>query len=304
MNELSVLILGSGSAAPTSLMNPTAQLLQIAGRFFLIDCGEGTQQQLRRNKAKISKIERIFISHLHGDHYFGLVGLLSTYHLLNRQSPLYVYGPPKLEEIIDLQLEHRKGKLSYPLHFKSTQAGSIEKILDNKHCEVWCFPLDHRVATTGFLFKEKPKCYKINREAVDKLGVPVYALNRVKDGEDYVFEDGRVVKNEEMTFSPDPPKAYAFCSDTAFKPDLAPFLKGVDLLYHESTFLHQDHELAEITRHSTSLQAGSFAALAGVKKLILGHFSPRYEHVGLYIEEAKSVFENTVAAREGDWITP
>lgn len=292
-------ILGCGSATPTSLKHPTAQHLQIAERFFLIDCGEGTQQQLRKYKLRLSKINRIFISHMHGDHYFGLIGLISSYHLLNRQNDLHIYGPPELQEVIETMLKASNTKLVYNLHFYPTNANKKMLLFEDKLVEVYSFPLKHSVPVCGFLFKEKNKERNILGEKIKQYQIPRYQISHIKQGADFTMEDGTTIPNKDLT--KDPPKAlsYAFCTDTAYMEKTARFVEGVDVLYHESTFLNEDISRARNTKHSTALQAAKVAVATNCKQLLLGHYSVRYEDEQLFAEEAKTLFANTVATTEG-----
>lgn len=292
-------ILGCGSATPTSTQHPTAQHLQIAERFFLIDCGEGTQQQLRKYKVRMSKINRIFISHMHGDHYFGLIGLISSYHLFNRKTTLHIYGPPELEEVIRVQLRASNTRLVYPLVFHHTQTETEKVIFEDKKVEVKSFPLKHSVPVTGFLFKEKIKDRNMLADKIDEFNIPHYAINRIKKGDDFITDDGRLIPNNQLTKAPLAPMSYAFCTDTAYMEKTALFVANVDLLYHESTFLKEEIALARKTRHSTALQAAKVASAANAKKLLLGHYSVRYEDNSLFQKEAQVIFKNTIPAKEG-----
>jgi len=294
-----LIILGCGSATPTSTQHPTAQHLQIAERFFLIDCGEGTQQQLRKYKLRMSKVNRIFISHMHGDHYFGLIGLISSYHLLNRKTALHIYGPPELEQVIKVQLESSGTRLVYPLIFHATQTNSKELIFEDKMVEVFSFPLKHSVPVTGFLFREKEKERNMLGDKIEEFSIPHYDIKKIKQGADFTTQDGLVVPNKELTKDPLPPVSYAFCTDTAFMEKTATFISGVDVLYHESTFLQEDIARARKTKHSTAMQAAKVAAAANVKRLLLGHYSVRYEDNLLFEQEAKRTFTNATATHEG-----
>lgn len=291
-------ILGCGSAAPTSTQNPTAQLLKMAERYFLIDCGEGTQQQIRRLKLRMGKINHVFISHLHGDHYFGLVGLISSYHLLNRKNTLHIYGPPALEEIINVQLAASNTQLVYPLQFHHTQASEKQLIFEDKRVEVYSFPLRHSIATTGFLFVEKQRDRNMIPEKIEAYGIPTYAINTIKKGADFVTEQGETIANALMTKDPPKPLSYAFCSDTAYAGRTAGFVRGVDLLYHESTFLAEDKTRAKKTKHSTTLQAAKVAHEAEARHLLLGHYSARFDDPEAFAIEARDVFEHVTAARQ------
>lgn len=294
-----LLILGSSAATPTSARNPTSQLLNIAERFFLIDCGEGTQMQLRRYKARFASINHIFISHLHGDHFLGLPGFIASLHLLGRQKELTVYGPKELEAIIHLIHVYSETKLNYSLKFVSTQSQKKELLFEDEKVEVYSFPLKHRIATTGFLFKEKPLPRNIDKYKLEKHHVSFAEIHKLKKGLDAVDNYGKVIKNETLTIAGPKPRSYAFCSDTKFFKALAKQIKEVDLLYHESTFLKEKEDRAAQTFHSTAAQAAQMAQLSGAKKLLLGHFSARYDNLDLFIAEAKPIFENVELAKEG-----
>lgn len=292
-------ILGSNSALPTSDRYPTAQVLNILGRFFLIDCGEGTQIQLRRNKIGFSKIKHIFISHLHGDHYYGLIGLISTLNLLGLKSDIHIYSPSELKTLLQPQLDFIKGGMNinlifHPLNFKKPQ-----QIFADKRVEVFSFPLKHSISTCGFLFREVQKPANIKREAIQEYNIPIAKIKEIKAGADFVTSEGELIANEKLTNPPPHPRSYAFCTDTAFHLPVVDVIKDVDILYHEATFLESMRDFATKTLHSTTIDAANIAKSANAKKLIIGHFSARYNDIRLFEKEAKSVFENTEAAREG-----
>ncbi len=293
-----VTILGCGSAAPTSSQNPTAQLLKMAERYFLIDCGEGTQQQIRRMKLRMGKINHVFISHLHGDHYFGLIGLISSYHLLNRKNTLHIYGPSALEDIINIQLAASNTQLVYPLQFHATNASEKQLIFEDKRVEVFSFPLRHSIPTTGFLFREKLRDRNILPEKIEEYNIPTYAINAIKKGQDFTGDDGSIIPNVELTKDPAKPLSYAFCSDTAYARRTADLVTGVDVLYHESTFLEEDKSRAKKTRHTTTLGAAKVALEANVRHLLIGHYSARVEDPEQFEKEAKTIFKATTATRE------
>ena len=294
-----ITVLGCGSASPTSYRNHTSQVLQVQDRCFLIDCGEGTQIQLRKNKIRMQKIQAVFISHLHGDHYFGLPGLLSTFHLLGREKELDLYAPADLLNILKSLFNASNTYLCYKLNFYPLNFKSPALLFEDKRIEVHSFPLRHSIDTCGFFVKEKIKPRKINRKAVDAFEVPVYELNKIKDGNDYVKADGTLVENMKLTFDPESSLSYAYCSDTMYYPALCDFIKGADLLYHEATFAKDSEVLAKKTKHSTAEQAALIAKKADVKMLMLGHYSARYTDLKLLLDEAKLVFENTVLADDG-----
>ena len=294
-----ITILGCGSASPTSFRNPSAQIIQVQERLFLIDCGEGTQVQIRRNKIRMQKINHIFISHLHGDHYFGLIGLLSTFHLLGREKDIYIYGPEELKNVIYTQLKASKTYLKYELHFHALNFDAKQLLFEDKKVEVYSFPMRHSIEVCGFLIQEKVKPRKINRTAVDAFEIPVYELNNIKDGADYTMDDGSIVDNSKLTFDPNPSISYAYCSDTSYYPSMVQSIQNVDLLYHESTFAKDLLKLAKQTKHSTAEQAALIAKEANAKQLLLGHYSARYTHLNVLLDEAKEVFENTLLASDG-----
>lgn len=292
-------ILGCNSATPRINTNPTAQILEICNHIFLIDCGEGTQVQLRKNKIKFSRIKHIFISHLHGDHYFGLVGLISTFRLLTREADLHVYAPKGLKEVITLHMKLSGSWTNYKLIFHELVSKKSEIIFEDDKVEVYTIPLDHRIYTNGFLFKEKEKERKLNIGKVEDAKIDVAYYRKLKQGFDVENEDGKLIKNQDVTSSGPKPKSYAFCSDTAYNEDIIPIIKEVDVLYHESTFLEKHSKLALSTKHSTAKQAARIAKQAKVKTLILGHYSTRYDNVNDFKEEALEVFNNIELADDG-----
>ena len=302
MTTFKLLILGSASASPTLKRNPTSQLLNINEQYFLIDCGEGTQSRLREHKIKFQRLHHIFISHLHGDHYLGLLGLLQTMHLLGRTADLHLYAPVALKELIDLHLKYSRSSLRYELIFHPTQTEEPKIIFENDHVEVSTIVLNHRIPCTGFLFKEKPKPRKINPVAIRSHNIPKYAMNQLKKGEDFVcYETQKVIKNEVLTLKPSKSFSYAFCSDTKYFEEIIPQIAQVDLLYHEATFMEKDAKRASETYHSTAKQAARIALKAKANLLIIGHFSNRYQELDELLFEAKTVFENTQLALENTW---
>lgn len=294
-----LLILGTSSASPTSERNPSAQLLNIAERFFLIDCGEATQIQLRRYKAKFQSIDHILISHLHGDHFFGLPGLLSSMHLLGRKQPLTIYCPENLKNLIEKINEVSEAKFNYKIEWVFTNKNGLNLLFEDDKVEVYSFPLRHRIHCTGFLFKEKALHRKIDKYLLDKHKISVADIALLRKGLDVVNENNELVKNKDVTIDPPTPRAYAYCSDTIYNVDLVQYVKGVDLLYHESTFLENDSERATKTFHSTAKQAGQIAKQANVKQLLLGHFSARYRNLDAFLTESGEFFLNTQLAGEG-----
>ncbi|WP_374504601.1 ribonuclease Z [Flavobacterium sp.] len=292
-------ILGCYAATPRTITNPTAQLLEINNRMFLIDCGEGTQVQLRKNKIKFSKINQVFISHLHGDHFFGLIGLISTFSLLGRTTDLHVYGPKGIKEIILLQLKLSNSWTNYGLFFHELDSEESVTIFEDEKVLVTTIPLQHRVYTNGFLFQEKAGTRKLNMDAVLNYEIESCYYQKIKNGKDITLEDGRIIPNSELTFDPIPPKSYAFCSDTVYHEPVIPIIENVDVLYHESTFLESEESLAQKTLHSTAKEAARIALKANVKQLILGHYSTRYESINLFKEEAETIFPEVLLAEDG-----
>lgn len=292
-------ILGCYAATPRTITNPTAQVLEIRNRMFLIDCGEGTQVQLRKNKIKFSKINHIFISHLHGDHLYGLVGLISTFRLFNRQNDLHVYGPKGIKELITIQLKLSDSWTHYNLYFHELTSKESEVIYEDEKVLVKTIPLNHRIYTNGFLFQEKIGDRKLNLSEIEKYSIDTCYYQNIKNGKNVVLEDGTEIPNEVLTFDPIPPKNYAFCSDTVYDENIIPNIENVDVLYHESTFLDSEADLATRTLHSTAKQAATIANKANVKQLLLGHYSTRYEHIDLFKKEASLIFENVLLADDG-----
>ena len=292
-------ILGCYAATPRTFTNPTSQILEIKNRLFLIDCGEGTQVQLRKNKIRFSKINHIFISHLHGDHFFGLVGLVSTFTLLNRTTDLHIYGPKGIKEIIKLQLRLSNSWTNYNLFFHELESLECEIIFEDEKVLVKTIPLKHRVYTNGFLFQEKIGDRKLNFDAVQNYEIERCYYQKMKNGSDITLEDGRIIENEKLTFDPVPAKNYAFCSDTAYNEAMIPTIENIDVLYHESTFLQSEESLAKKTLHSTAKEAATIALKANAKQLILGHYSTRYESIELFKEEAETVFPEVLLADDG-----
>jgi len=294
-----VQILGSSSATPIYQRHPTAQVLNIHDRYFLVDCGEGTLIQMNQFHIKFHRINHIFISHLHGDHYLGILGLLSTMHLQGRTSDLHLYSQPELKEIIDIQLKYSDTTLRYNVIFHALDGANPACIYKDDELEVHTIILSHRIACTGFLFREKNKPRKLIKEKLKEYEIPVEVYADLKKGKDYI-SGTTVILNAELTHEPHPPRSYAFCSDTIYDETLVPRLQNIDLLYHEATFLNEHIDRAKDTYHSTAAQAATIAKMSGVKRLIIGHFSARYKNLYPLLEEAKAVFENTTLAIEGD----
>lgn len=292
-------ILGCYAATPRTLTNPTSQVLELRNHMFLIDCGEGTQVQLRKNKLKFSRIDHIFISHLHGDHFFGLPGLISTFRLLGREKEIHIYGPKGIKEAITLLLKLGDSWTNYPLLFHELTSKESQLIFEDEKITVETIPLKHRVYTNGFLFKEKPANRKLNIGAVTKYKIDKAYFQKIKRGKDITLEDGTVVSNAELTYDPPRPKSYAYCSDTGYEPNIVQQITGVDALYHESTFLESEAHLSVKTKHSTAKEAAAIAKAANVGTLILGHYSTRYKSIDLFKEEAETIFSKVELADDG-----
>ena len=296
-------ILGCNSATPHQNKNPTAQLLKTNGHCFLIDCGEGTQVQLRKAKVSFVHIKHIFISHLHGDHFYGLPGLVSSFRLLGREAPLHIYGPKGIKEALLLLLKLSKSNMNYPLYFHELSSEQSECIFEDDNVLVRTIPLKHRVYTNGFLFEEKTGFRRINIDAVQAAGIDKSYYRLLQQGKDVESNDGTLVENKKVTFAPYPVMKYAYCSDTAYHPAIIDIIHKADWLYHEATFLNQHAALAEQTKHSTAQQAAAIAKKAEVGRLILGHYSSRYKDLKLFVDEAKAVFPNVILAADGALIS-
>ncbi len=295
----SVSILGSSSATPTSSRNPSGLLVNIDYKYFLVDCGEGTQMQLRRYHHKLQKIKHIFISHLHGDHFFGLIGLISTLHLLGRKDELHVYANEQLQEIIHLQLKVSGTELSFPFFFHPTDWHNTQIIYEDDDRYVKSFPLNHRIPTTGFLFYEKEKPRKLLKEFLFAQDVPVAEIPKIKGGADFINSEGGIFKNDEITTPPPEARSFAYCSDTAYFEAIIPEIRNVNLLYHEATFTNDLKQVAIEKLHSTAGQAATIAKKAAAGELVISHFSARYKVLEELLEEARSIFPNTHLAKDG-----
>ena len=292
-------ILGCYSATPRALNNTTSQVLEINNHMFLIDCGEGTQVQLRKHKIKFNRIKHIFISHLHGDHFFGLVGLISTFRLLTREADLHIYGPKGIKEVVTLHMKLADSWTNYQLIFHELTSTESELIFEDDKVEVYTVPLEHRIYTNGFLFKEKEGERKLNVKAAEKANINKAYYRKLKQGFDVKNEKGELIKNELVTKPANASKSYAFCSDTVYKEDIVPIIKNATALYHESTFLDKHAHLGPKTKHSTAKQAASIAKQANVGTLLLGHYSTRYDGLNLFKEEAQEVFKNVKLSEDG-----
>lgn len=299
MINFKVTVLGCGSAVPSRTANPSSQMVSYRDKQFLIDCGEGTQMRMIQYNVHHRNLNHIFISHLHGDHFFGLIGLISTMHLLGRNKELHIYAPAPLEEILNIQLKASQTELVYPLFFHPLNPDKEDVIYEDDKLAISTIPLDHRIPTCGFLFKEKIGKRKLLKEVIKELNIPVSEFVNLKNGGDFINENGDTIKNEKLTDDPYPIRSYAFCSDTGYFEPIIPIVKNVNLLYHETTFTHDKVEVAREKFHSTALDAATIAKKAEVKKLVIGHFSTRYESSEPLKEEAKTVFKNTIAARDG-----
>jgi len=297
-------ILGCGGAMPTRHRNPSAQLINIQEHYCLMDCGEGTQMQIRRFGLRMQRIETIFISHLHGDHYLGLPGLLQTMHLLGRTKEVTVVGPPQLEQLLTdhFKLASTKG-LRFPIQYIKTQAKTAEVVFENKKFSVTSVPLKHKIATTGFVFREQEKPRRFIPSAAEEFSIPYYRIDGIKNGDDFIQEDGTVIPNKEMTLDPEPALAYAYMSDTAYKESIVEHITGVNALYHEASFTEENRKRAKETFHSTASDAAKIAAMAKVKHLYLGHFSARYKNTDGFVAEGRVHFEDLTICEDGMTIT-
>lgn len=294
-----LLILGSSSASPTSERNPSGQLLNICERYCLIDCGEATQIQLRKFKARFQNIDHVFISHLHGDHFFGLPGFLGSMSLLGRKQTLNIYCPKELKEIMDVINKHSETLLNFQINWVFTNNSGLNLLFEDDKFQVYSFPLKHRIFCTGFLFQEKPLLRKIDKYKLEKLNISTADILKLKNGFDVVNQNGELIKNEDATLAPPPPRSYAYCSDTIFDESIVEYIKNVDLLYHESTFLEEHASRAKKTFHSTARQAAQIAKSANAKQLLLGHFSARYPKLQGFLDESGEFFSNRELAIDG-----
>ena len=286
-------IIGSGSALPTKSNFPTSQLLELRNKQFLIDCGEGTQIRMRQMGLKNSHLGHIFISHLHGDHCFGLMGLISTFGMLNHTSDIQIHAHPDLEKLMQPQLKYFCEGLPFQVLFQPFNPSVNEIIYEDRTIQVSSIPLKHRVPCSGFLFEEKTGDRHIIRDMIDFYKVPVWKIGKIKQGEDFTTEEDEIIPNDLLTLPPTPPIRYAYCSDTAYSEKIIPIIEGVDLLYHEATFMEDELYRARATQHSTARQAAEIAKKANVKRLIIGHYSARYNHKTALLNEARQVFERT-----------
>ena len=292
-------ILGCGSALPTLRHNPSSQVVEVRGKMFMVDCGEGTQLQLRRVKVRFTKVSAVFISHLHGDHCFGLIGMISTFGMLGRTAALHIYAHKDLETVLKPQIDYFCNGLEYDIVFHSIDPTQHKVIYEDRSIEVETVPLRHRMPCCGFIFREKPTLPHIRRDMIDCYEIPLSQVNNIKNGADWTTEDGVVVPNSKLTVPADAPRSYAYCSDTKYFEELADEVRGVDTIYHEATYDSKNIARAKLYNHSTAQQAATVARDAGAKRLIIGHFSARYEEEDGLLREAKEVFPDTVLAAEG-----
>lgn len=299
VTSMQVTFLGTSAGGPFQGRHYTAQILQVENQLFLIDCGEGTQMQLYRYRVKYDRINHIFISHLHGDHVYGLVGLLTSWCLKRRTARLHLFSPPGLRELVETTARVCRVEFPYALEFHEVDASVSEKVFENQQVEVWTVPLNHRIETAGWLFREKEKLRNIRPEKIEEYGIPYSLIPGIKAGGDFVLPDGRAVPNAELTLAPPKPRSYAFCSDTAPSDVAAEAVSGVDVLYHEATFTEEYAEDAAFSFHSTAAQAATIARQSGAGRLVLGHFSGRYSGAEQHLAEARAVFPETYAAEEG-----
>lgn len=302
MESFKIHILGCGSALPTPKHYASSQVVEIRGKMFMIDCGEGTQIQLRRSRIKFQKISNVFISHLHGDHCFGLIGMISTFGMLGRTAPLHIYAPADFENMLNAQIEMFCRGLEYEIVFHAVDTEKSYIVYEDRSLSVSTIPLKHRIPCCGYMFREKPILPHIRREMLDFYNVPLSRFNNIKNGEDWITEEGEVIKNSILTKPADPPRSYAYCSDTAYMPELWKVVKNVNVLYHESTYAGDNEDMARMYYHSTSQQAAYVAKNADVGKLLLGHYSSRYANEEVLLDEAVKIFPNSVLSHEGQTI--
>lgn len=293
-------LLGTGAALPMPGRFTSAQVLNVNSQLYLIDCGEGTQMRLTEYQVRRSKIGQIFISHLHGDHFYGLMGLLTSFALNDRSQALNIFSPLGLEEIIQVMLHYQgSGAIPYPIKFHVVDTTKYQLIFEDSQLEVYSIPLEHRIPTCGYLFREKQRPRNILQEKIKELNIPVSEIKNIKNGADFQLPDGRVIPNAVLTADAPQPRSYAYCSDTMYAPEIVPYIKGVDILYHEATFLQEDEAIAQDNSHSTTIQAATIAKMAEAKQLVIGHFSSRYKDASLFEQEARTIFPNTVGSEDG-----
>lgn len=303
MEPFKVHILGCGSALPTLRHNPSSQVVEIREKQFMIDCGEGTQTQMRRSRVGFNKVMAIFISHIHGDHCFGLIGMLSSFGLLGRTMPLSIYGPKELGPILETLLTTFCNDFDYEIKFHAVDTTRQEVVYEDRSLTVETIPLKHRLPCAGYLFREKPTLPHIRRDMIDFYRIPISQINNIKNGASWTDEEGNVIPNSRLTRPADPPRSYAYCSDTCYLPGLAARLKGVTCLYHESTYADEDEDKAQKYFHSTARQAAMVARDAGVGRLLLGHYSSKYNTEDVLLQQAKEVFAESSLTSEGMVVT-
>lgn len=299
MESFKVHILGCGSALPTLRHYASSQVVEVRDKLFMVDCGEGTQIQLRRSRIRFTKISAVFISHLHGDHCFGLIGMISTFGMLGRTAPLRVYAPQELGPMLDSMITLFCQGLDFKVEFNPVDTSKQAVVYEDRSVTVETIPLQHRISCCGYLFREKPTLPHIRRDMIDCYEIPVSQIMNIKNGADWTTPDGDVIANERLTIPADPPRSYAYCSDTRYMPNLHKIVKGVSTLYHESTYLSRDEERAKLYYHTTAAQAATVARDAHVGKLILGHYSARYDDENELLDEARSVFPESHLSDEG-----
>lgn len=293
-------LLGTGAALPMPGRFTSAQVLNVNNHLYLLDCGEGTQMRMTAFQVRRSKIGQIFISHLHGDHFYGLMGLLTSFALNDRSQPLDIFSPPGLEEIIRVMLHYQgSGESPYPIRFHVVDTTQHQKIFEDHQLEVYSIPLQHRIPTSGYLFREKQRPRNMIPEKISEYNIPFSEINKIKAGADFQLQDGTIIPNAELTHSPSLPRTYAYCSDTRYAPEIIPYIKGVDILYHEATFLQADADIAFENAYSTTHQAANIAKAAAVKQLVIGHFSSRYKDATLFAQEARTIFPATLGGEDG-----
>lgn len=299
MEPFRVYILGCGSALPTLKHNASAQIVEVRGKFFLVDCGEGTQMQIRRTHVHFAKVQAIFISHLHGDHCFGLFGVISTFGMLGRTAKLKIFAPQEYEELFKMQLDFFCHGLEYPVEFVPVDTSMNETIYQDRSVSVSTIPLEHRIPCCGFLFREAISLPHIRRDMIDFYNIPVSQINNIKNGADWMLDDGTIVPNKRLVFPAESPRSYAYCSDTRYMPQLYRAVEGVTTLYHESTYANDNADRAKLYYHSTAKQAAQVAKNAHVGTLLLGHYSARYNDEEGILKEAKDIFPNSFLSQEG-----
>lgn len=291
-------ILGCGSATPTLHHFPSSQIVEVRGKLFMIDCAEGTQLQLRKLRVPFTKIQAIFISHIHGDHCFGLIGMISTFGLLGRTAPLHVYAPKALEKMLEMQIQMFCNDLGYEVVFHAVDTKENKVIYDDRSLTVETVPLCHRVPCAGYIFREKPTLPHIRRDMIDFYQIPLSQINNIKAGADWTTPEGTVIENSRLVTPAEPPRSYAYCSDTAYLPNLHEMLKGITTLYHEATYAEDMIDNAVKYCHSTARQAAMVAKAAGVSRLLLGHYSSRYTNEEILLNEAREIFSNSFLTNE------